>query len=79
MPDWVGPVADYMFHEGLKNTLRIALYAVLGSTLVGIVLGTLMTVRFLPLPLRVGWRCIDFKHGHFFACSCPSSWGCPWS
>jgi len=49
MPDWVGPVADYMFHEGLKNTLRIALYAVLASTLVGIVLGTLMTIRFLPL------------------------------
>jgi polar amino acid transport system permease protein len=49
MPDWVGPVADYMFHEGLKNTVRIALYALLGSTLVGIVLGTLMTIRFLPL------------------------------
>jgi polar amino acid transport system permease protein len=49
MPDWVGPVADYMAHEGLKNTARIAVFAVLGSTLVGIVLGTLMTIRFLPL------------------------------
>jgi polar amino acid transport system permease protein len=49
MPDWVGPVADYMFHEGLKNTVRIAAYAVVGSTVVGIVLGTLMTIDFLPL------------------------------
>jgi polar amino acid transport system permease protein len=49
MPDWVGPVADYMAHEGLENTARIAVFAVLGSTVVGIVLGTLMTIRFLPL------------------------------
>jgi polar amino acid transport system permease protein len=37
-----------MAHEGLKNTARIAVFAVLGSTVVGIVLGTLMTIRFLP-------------------------------
>src|SRR6266511_1122745 len=49
MPDWAGPVADYMAHEGLKNTARIAVFAVIGSTVVGIVLGTLMTIRFLPL------------------------------
>jgi polar amino acid transport system permease protein len=49
MPDWVGPVADYMVHEGLKNTARIAVFAVLGSTVIGIVLGTLMTIRFVPL------------------------------
>jgi polar amino acid transport system permease protein len=49
VPDWVGPVADYMFHEGLKNTARIAVFAVLGSTVFGIILGTLMTIRFLPL------------------------------
>ena len=49
MPDWVDPVAHYMIHEGLKNTAWIALFAVLGSTVVGIVLGTLMTIRFLPL------------------------------
>ncbi len=48
MPDWVGPVADYMAHEGLKNTGWIAVFAVLGSTVVGILLGTLMTIRFLP-------------------------------
>jgi His/Glu/Gln/Arg/opine family amino acid ABC transporter permease subunit len=49
MPDWVGPVADYMAHEGLKNTARIAVGALIGSTVVGIVLGTLMTIKFLPL------------------------------
>jgi polar amino acid transport system permease protein len=49
VPDWVDPVAHYMIHEGLKNTAWIALFAVLGSTVVGIVLGTLMTIRFLPL------------------------------
>jgi His/Glu/Gln/Arg/opine family amino acid ABC transporter permease subunit len=49
MPDWVGPVADYMAHDGLENTARIAVFAVLGSTVIGIVLGTLMTIRFLPL------------------------------
>jgi His/Glu/Gln/Arg/opine family amino acid ABC transporter permease subunit len=49
MPDWVGPVADYMATEGLKNTARIAVFAVLGSTVVGILLGTLMTINFLPL------------------------------
>jgi polar amino acid transport system permease protein len=38
-----------MLHEGLKNTLRIAVFAVLGSTVIGIFLGTLMTIRFLPL------------------------------
>jgi polar amino acid transport system permease protein len=49
MPDWVDPVAHYMLHEGLKNTLRIAVFAVVGSTVVGMVVGTLMTIRFLPL------------------------------
>jgi polar amino acid transport system permease protein len=49
MPAWVDPVAHYMIHEGLKNTLRIAVFAVVGSTLVGVLIGTLMTIRFLPL------------------------------
>ena len=49
MPDWVDPVAHYMLHEGLKNTLRIAVFAVIGSTVVGILVGTLMTIRFWPL------------------------------
>jgi polar amino acid transport system permease protein len=49
MPDWVEPVAHYMLHVGLPMTLRIAAYAVVGSITVGVVLGTLMTVRFVPL------------------------------
>ncbi len=49
MPDWVDPVAHYMLHEGLKHTLRIAVFALIGSTVVGVLVGTLMTIRFLPL------------------------------
>jgi polar amino acid transport system permease protein len=49
MPDWVDPVAHYMLHEGLKNTLKIAVFAVIGSTVIGVFLGTLMTIRFRPL------------------------------
>ncbi len=48
LPDWAGPVAHYMAHDGLKETLRIAAFAVAGSTVVGIVLGTLMTIRLWP-------------------------------
>ena len=48
MPDWVEPVARYMLTEGLAGTLRIAAIALAGSTVVGITLGTLMTIRFLP-------------------------------
>ena len=49
MPSWVQPVADYMFHEGLRATLLIAFFAVLLSTIVGMFLGTLMTIHFRPL------------------------------
>ena len=49
MPDWVDPVAHYMLHVGLPMTLRIAAYAVVGSITIGILLGTLMTIRFRPL------------------------------
>jgi polar amino acid transport system permease protein len=49
LPDWVNPVARYMFEEGLRGTLEIAAIALLGSTIVGIVLGTLLTIRALPL------------------------------
>jgi His/Glu/Gln/Arg/opine family amino acid ABC transporter permease subunit len=47
LPEWAGPVAHYMLHTGLVMTLKIAAFAVLGSALVGIVLGTLLTVRVL--------------------------------
>jgi His/Glu/Gln/Arg/opine family amino acid ABC transporter permease subunit len=48
LPDWAGPVAHYMTHDGLKETLRIAAFAVSGSTVIGIVLGTVLTIRFWP-------------------------------
>ena len=49
MPDWTDPVARYILQEGLPNTLRVAAIAVVGSTLIGVILGTLLTIRFLPL------------------------------
>jgi len=49
LPSWVDPVAEYMFKEGLKLTLQIAAVAVAGSAVVGIVLGTLLTIRWWPL------------------------------
>jgi polar amino acid transport system permease protein len=48
-PEWAGPVAEYMARDGLPETIRLAAFAVVGSTVIGIVLGTLITVRFLPL------------------------------
>jgi His/Glu/Gln/Arg/opine family amino acid ABC transporter permease subunit len=48
LPDWVQPVFDYMIHVGLKETLRIAAIAVVGSTVIGILLGTLLTIQFRP-------------------------------
>src|SRR3954471_2861839 len=52
MPDWVDPVARSILVEGLRGTLRVAVISVVGSTLIGIVLGTLMTTPFrLPTSL----------------------------
>ena len=48
LPDWVEPVARYMLVEGLRNTLQVAALALAGSLLIGITLGTLLTIRFLP-------------------------------
>jgi len=48
MPDWSGPVAHYILHEGLPNTLRVAAEALVASTLIGVVLGTLLTIHFRP-------------------------------
>jgi polar amino acid transport system permease protein len=48
LPDWVRPVAEYMLEEGLTGTLKIAAIALAGSVLVGVTLGTLLTIRFLP-------------------------------
>jgi len=49
MPAWVEPVARYVLFEGLPGTLRVSAIAVVGSALIGVLLGTLMTVDFLPL------------------------------
>jgi polar amino acid transport system permease protein len=48
IPDWIGPVAEYILEVGLVNTLKIAGMALVGSTVIGILLGTLLTIRFLP-------------------------------
>jgi polar amino acid transport system permease protein len=55
MPDWVEPVARYMFETGLPGTLRIAAAALVGSALIGVVLGTLLTLdsRFVRAPIRL--------------------------
>jgi polar amino acid transport system permease protein len=48
LPEWVEPVARYMAEVGLKGTLRIAAFAVTGSAVIGVLLGTLLTIRFRP-------------------------------
>ena len=49
MPDWVEPVARYILEDGLPGTLRVSAIAVTGAVLIGVLLGTLITIRFLPL------------------------------
>jgi polar amino acid transport system permease protein len=48
LPDWTEPVARYILEEGLVNTLKLSAIALVGSALLGITLGTLLTIRFLP-------------------------------
>jgi polar amino acid transport system permease protein len=48
LPEWVEPTARYVFETGLPTTLRIAAFSVVASAIVGVVLGTLLTIRFLP-------------------------------
>ncbi len=54
LPEWVEPVARYMFTVGLPGTLRIAALALVGSAVIGIVFGTLLTVdsRLLRAAIR---------------------------
>jgi polar amino acid transport system permease protein len=47
-PSWAEPVARYILEEGLPGTLRVSAIAVVGSSLIGIVFGTLLTIRFRP-------------------------------
>jgi polar amino acid transport system permease protein len=55
LPEWVEPVARYMLDPGLTGTLRIAGVALVGSAVIGILLGTLLTIDFLPVraPIRL--------------------------
>lgn len=48
VPDWVEPVARYIIEVGLANTLKLSAIALVGSAVIGIALGTLLTIRFLP-------------------------------
>ena len=48
LPDWVEPVARYMWEVGVPGTLRIAAISLIASAVIGILLGTLLTIRFLP-------------------------------
>ena len=53
MPEWVEPVARYVLQEGLPGTARVAAIALVGSLLIGITLGTLITIRFRPLRILI--------------------------
>ena len=48
LPDWTEPVARYIIEQGLVNTLKLSAIALVGSALIGITLGTLLTIRFWP-------------------------------
>ena len=48
LPVWAEPVARYLLENGLTGTLRIAGVSLVAGTLIGVTLGTLLTIRFLP-------------------------------
>ena len=48
MPEWVEPVARYILTEGLPGTLQVSAIAVVGSAIIGVLLGTLLTIEFRP-------------------------------
>ena len=49
LPDWFRDVAEYMLREGLPETLRLSAISVTASLVIGVLLGTLITLRFRPL------------------------------
>jgi polar amino acid transport system permease protein len=53
LPEWAEPVADYIIHTGLKNTLIISAVSVTLSVVVGVLLGTFLTIKFLPLQAAI--------------------------
>jgi hypothetical protein len=68
MPDWAEPVVRYILEVGLPATLRVSAISVVGATVIGIVLGTLLTLdaarRAAHPRLRRGLpRSADPRHG----------------
>jgi His/Glu/Gln/Arg/opine family amino acid ABC transporter permease subunit len=53
LPEWAQPVADYILHTGLKNTLIIAGVSVVLSVVLGVLLGTLLTIKSLPVQAAI--------------------------
>jgi polar amino acid transport system permease protein len=53
MPSWVEPVWRYILTEGLPATLLISAIAVVGSAVIGLVLGTLLTIEWRPSRLLI--------------------------
>ena len=49
IPDWSSDTLRYMLEEGLVNTLKIAAISLVGAVVVGVTLGTLLTIKFAPL------------------------------
>ena len=49
LPEWFRDVAEYMLREGLPETLRLSAISVTASLVVGVLFGTLITIRFRPL------------------------------
>jgi His/Glu/Gln/Arg/opine family amino acid ABC transporter permease subunit len=47
-PPWWDPVQHQILTTGLKETARMAVLSVLGAAVIGLVLGTLLTIRFWP-------------------------------
>jgi polar amino acid transport system permease protein len=53
LPDWAEPVVDYIIHVGLRNTLIISAVSVVLALVIGVLLGTLLTIKFLPLQAAI--------------------------
>ena len=54
LPDWAEPVVRYILEEGLPATLLVSAVSVVGATLIGMTLGTLLTIQFLPSRMLIG-------------------------
>jgi polar amino acid transport system permease protein len=53
LPDWFRPVAEYMLREGLPETLKLSAISVTVSLVIGVLLGTLITLRFRLLQFLI--------------------------